>query len=94
MRKPQGILTIFDPDPQRSKGQVSTRECDTFTCSHCGKVVLVPVRCDPADAGGLCHTCAGLICGECVGRGVCDPLEEKLRRAEARGIALRSYGMG
>lgn len=66
---------------------------DTFTCGHCNAVVAVPVKQQAADIGGLCKQCMKLICPGCVTRGHCDPLEEKLRRAEARHEALRSYGV-
>lgn len=64
-------------------------EQDTFTCAHCNRVVFVKPQSDPADLGGLCKQCMGLICPSCVGRG-CDPLEKKLERAEARDRFLRS----
>ena len=56
------------------------------------RVVHVPPRADPADIGGLCSLCMGLICPKCVGKG-CDPLEKKLERQEAHYHALRSYGL-
>lgn len=74
------------------------KECDTFTCAHCCKVVFVQPKCDPADLGGLCPICSShnkpsYICPACVTKGVCDPHEEKLRRAEARGRFLRDAGL-
>ena len=88
MRNPGGYATIIEPGR-------STREADTFTCVHCNRVVHAvadgkPAR--PEDIGGLCMQCHGLICPACVGKG-CDPLEEKLRRWEARQAARRSYGL-
>ena len=69
-------------------------EMDTFTCKHCCSVKQVAVRQRPEDIGGLCKCCMGLICGPCVDKGTCDPLEEKLKRMEARQDAFRSYGLG
>lgn len=93
MRRAHGVLTIFDPDPQRSLGQRNVVEIDTFTCNHCNRIVKVPPKCEPAEVGGLCYICAQPICPTCVGKG-CDPFEEKLKRSEASYHARRSYGMG
>jgi hypothetical protein len=67
-------------------------EADTFTCNHCQKITHIPVRADPADMGGLCGICAGLICPQCVGKG-CTPWEKAMEISEAREDALRSYGL-
>lgn len=96
MRKPGGYLTIFAPDKQSQRvvlnGTVidSEVECDTFSCAHCNVIVAVKPMCDAADAGGLCKNCMGLICGKCVDRGTCIPIEKALERAEARSAFLRS----
>lgn len=90
MRKPGGYFESTGPSGKLDR--FVTIESDTFTCQHCGKVVFVKPMCDPADAGGLCKTCNSLICPQCVARGVCDPLEEKLKREEASYHARRSYG--
>lgn len=92
MRRPGGYLICDDPDPTKSKGQVGRQENDTFTCGHCGRIVIVKPLCDPADMGGLCGGCGALVCPGCHGRGVCDPLEEKLRRDEERDRFRRSIG--
>ena len=76
MRNPGGYSIITDP-------WAGTKEADTFTCQHCNKVVFVKPMCDPADMGGRCTCCNGLICQNCVGKG-CDPMEKKLKRLEAR----------
>jgi hypothetical protein len=86
VRNPGGYLLTIDP------AFASPAEADTFTCQHCNSVVIVPPMCDPASLGGRCTVCAGLICEHCCGKG-CDPMEEKLKRIEARYNALRSYGL-
>lgn len=85
MRRPGGYSILTDPD-------ASPVERDTFSCQHCNRVVTVQPRCDPADLGGFCTVCAGLICPACSGKG-CDPLEKKLERMEHRDRMLRSYGL-
>lgn len=98
MRKPQGyaVLTVAQEAVVKLGGLQAEEvpagviETDTFSCNHCNRVTHVKARMDPAELGGLCKICYGLICKFCVGRG-CDPLEAKLERAEARYHALRSY---
>lgn len=85
MRREGGYATITDPE----KPLV---EISTFTCVHCCRITHVKSKQRPEDLGGLCKICMGLICSECVGKG-CDPLEEKLRREEAKYQSLRSYGL-
>lgn len=85
MRKPQGYLVGTSLD-----GLVS--EADTFTCSHCQKIVIVKPMCDPADMGGRCGMCDSLICQNCVGH-ECIPWEEKMKQLEASYEARRSYGL-
>jgi len=85
MRNPGGVFIYTSPE-----GEVVT---ESFTCGHCGNLVEVKPKQDPANIGGLCKCCMKLICAGCVARGNCDPFEKKLLRAEARGIALRSYGL-
>jgi len=102
MRRPQGYATLIGPTtvngrpigPKALQGGAAfgMHECDTASCAHCQRVMHIPVRCDPADLGGLCKQCMGIICPACVGKG-CEPLEKKLRRMEQRGAALRSYGL-
>lgn len=65
-----------------------TKEMATFSCAHCNGIRHVKPYCDPADLGGLCKLCMGVICETCVGKG-CDPLEKQIERQEARGRALR-----
>jgi hypothetical protein len=84
MRSPGGYLV--------STGPAGTQEADTFTCGHCQKVVVVKPKTDPADAGGLCNVCGGLVCSRCVVCGSCSPWEAQMAASEARAAALRSYG--
>lgn len=85
MRNAGGYLLVSGPE--------GAKEADTFTCGHCNGVVVVKPMCDPADAGGACRICDSHICKSCAARGVCDPLEEKLKRIEASAEARRSYGL-
>lgn len=65
------------------------REATTFCCQHCNKLVFVPLKADPANMGGLCKLCMGLICPACVERNYCDPIEAKIERMEREGEMLR-----
>lgn len=86
MRSPGGILICTSVDG-------AAVEHDTFTCAHCGAIVRVEHRASPEDMGGRCGVCDKLICPRCVKLGRCDPLEEKLKRAESSYEARRSYGL-
>lgn len=89
-----GQLICFEDHAATAKdsfGRVIGKEHDSFSCKHCNRVVFVNAREKAEDLGGFCKVCTGLICGPCVGKG-CDVLEEKLRRAEAKQDARRSYG--
>lgn len=85
MRNPHGYLTISGPD--------GVEENDTATCNHCNGLVRVPPNQRAADVGGVCKQCMGFVCQACYARVGCVPFEEKLKRVEARGEALRSYGL-
>ena len=76
MLRPGGYLHSFG-------GDLPEQENDTFTCKHCNRVVIVKLRCDPADMGGRCFNCDGLICPRCVGKG-CTPFEKRLEQIERR----------
>lgn len=96
MLRPTGYLQIGDgrvSGKGRGYGPFGENECDTFTCSHCNTIVFVKPKCDPADMGGLCKTCMGLICPRCANKGGCDPHEEKLKRIEARYQFLKDAGL-
>lgn len=67
------------------------KEATSFTCQHCGFVVPVPLLADPANIGGVCKLCMGLICPRCVSLGRCDPIERKLERMERAETALRHF---
>lgn len=82
MRRPGGLLITVS--------ELGTKEVDTFTCKHCNKIVEVQPRCDPADMGGRCNVCDGLICPSCVGKG-CDVIEEKLKRWEHQATVRQDY---
>lgn len=87
-----GYSTICAPD---DCGGIVEQE--SFTCKHCQKIVFVKPLCDPADMGGLCKVCDGLICPGCYAKrmagGPCDPWEEKMKRMEARDATRRSMGL-
>lgn len=73
--------------------EFETIEMKTFTCGHCNRPQIVKPRGRAEDLGGNCSVCWSLICSRCVNTGACDPFEEKLKRAERHGAALRSYGI-
>lgn len=87
MRRPQGYAQMWSDEGHK--------EWDTRSCAHCGKVDHIKPMTDPADMGGLCKVCMGLVCPNCVGKG-CDPNEEQIRRLEKsieRDLERRrSYG--
>ena len=85
MRNPGGYVLVVDPE-------APDYEADTFTCSHCQRVVVVPVRASASDAGGWCSCCTKPICGPCADTGVCTPWEKMLEKMEARDRFLRSIG--
>ena len=73
----KGYLQIFHQD-------APVEERDSFSCFHCGRVTWVKPKCDPADLGGFCRTCAKLICPECNAKGDCMPWEKQMEIMEAR----------
>ena len=77
-----GYATLTEPNGR-------TKEADTFTCAHCNSIRHVKPFCDPADLGGLCKTCMGVICEkpECHLR--CDPILKKIERQEKAHQARR-----
>ena len=105
MRRPGGYGQLLgcDGPPAQLKdalGRIIPHECDSYSCTHCNRVVFVLPKERPEDTGGMCKLCCGLICPRCVDLDQCSPLEKQLddiERAikldEARLQALRSYGM-
>lgn len=85
MRLAGGHLICTSPD--------GVETTDTFTCHHCNCIVLVPVKADPAEIGGMCYQCMKLVCPRCVAAAVCSPFEKKLEAIERRHDTLRSYGL-
>lgn len=67
-------------------------EIDTVSCGHCGRVIHIKPRMDPADMGGLCKQCMKFECPSCVGKG-CTPLEKKIEEAEQRNYLRNQYAM-
>lgn len=82
MRNPSGYLVITNPD-------APPVEQDSFRCGHCGGIVFVEPRADPAKCGGFCRTCMALTCARCTGDGRCVPLEARLELAEKRAESRR-----
>lgn len=85
MRKPGGYAVWASPDGV-------TKEKDTITCAHCGKLVFV----DPPPApppGGFCRVEMKPVCGPCADLGRCTPFEKKLEEQERRGRMLAAIGV-
>lgn len=103
MRKPGGYGELICDGPVKARdrfGRVIEQHHDTATCNHCGAVVFVNAYEKPEDIGGFCRRCMSLICGPCVDKNVCRPvekwLEEQERRIEnaiERQQSLKSYGV-
>lgn len=79
MKRPQGYAV----ETEIATG-LTWSERDTFTCSHCSKIIHVKPMCDPADLGGHCKLCDKLICPKCaylmsLGK-PCIPWLEKVQR--------------
>lgn len=85
MRNPGGYAVLTD-----GEGVI---EFDTLSCAHCQRIAHLKAKQRPEDVGGLCYGCMKPICPKCVDTGVCDPIEEKLKREEASYHARRSYGL-
>lgn len=83
MRRARGYAVIVDPN-------APLRECDTFTCCHCQRVVFIRPFSDASDAGGFCRLCFKHICGPCADTGTCTPFEKRLEEMEGRRQFLTS----
>lgn len=84
MRNAQGYLVITDP--------TKTVECDTFTCHHCNRVVIVPPKAAPDTVGGFCRMCMKMVCPLCVDKG-CTPFEKQMEAEERRDRLLTAVGV-
>jgi hypothetical protein len=88
-----GYATLVDPD--RNGGRAM--EASTVSCCHCQAVVflhdLATGKRNESDIGGFCFRCMKPTCGPCADRGVCDPFEKQIERAEARGRMLAAIGV-
>lgn len=82
MRNATGYLLITSPD-------APAVEQDSFRCGHCGSIVFVEPRADPASCGGFCRVCMQLTCAPCTGDGKCVPLEKRLEADEKRAESRR-----
>ena len=83
MRRPEGYLTITDPDRPLV-------EVDTLLCNHCQRIVPVPPKADPSVLGGFCRACMKHICGPCTDRGVCVTWERQMEIMERREALVRA----
>lgn len=95
---PVPTALLFDGGGRREFMLAGVFETDTVSCGHCSGSATVKPKQDAADVGALCKKCMKIVCRRCVNHGrqtgiSCDPIEEKLRRSEAREAALRSYGL-
>lgn len=90
MLRPQGYGIIIDPE-------LPPVEHDTFTCSHCNKIVIVPPGWRPENMPSMCKGCSGYLCLACWNlrmRGAdCVTWKQQIDRIEARNQALKSYGV-
>lgn len=90
----QGYLIITSPDVG---GLGVAKERDTFTCNHCGGLVIVDPGKDPATYGGWCGGCGKLICPKCEARKAqtltCTTIEKKLEVAERQWRTRRSVDL-
>lgn len=82
-----GYAVIVDPD-------APTAEYSTVTCGHCQFACMVKAGCDPSDLGGFCRVCFRYVCKSCNKEGTCKPFEKQIEQMEARGVLLRSMGLG
>ena len=79
MRRAGGFAVVTD----RETG-AAIKEADTYTCSHCSRIVHVKPFCDPANLGAHCRLCDKLICPKCaylmsLGK-PCIPFIERVQR--------------
>ncbi len=89
MRKRPGYSTLFGPglDGLTDPGLASLqkfKECDTFTCNHCQKIVHVPPMINGTEVGGFCMKCDSLVCNQCKAKQTCTPVEKQIEDALKR----------
>lgn len=84
MLRAQGYATLFDPD----KG---LKECDTFTCAHCNRIIHKPVNRHIEEVGDFCRSCMKVVCARCADKRVCTPLMKSIEMQEERNYRLRGY---
>ena len=92
MRGTSGYARLWDPTFYGGH----PKEADTYSCNHCNKIVHVKPMAPLDDLGGRCGACDALICKDCLQKSYthgCDVFEEKLKRMEAKGAAIASYGL-
>lgn len=77
MRNPGGYATLTEPVGQ-------TVERDTFTCSHCNRVVFVKPGQDPSVMGGFCRVCMKHICNAKPCHEGCKPFLKQIEQLEKR----------
>ena len=86
MRNPDGVFICTGASGKES-------HVDAYRCGHCGLPKAVRVKHRDTDIGGWCRVCDSNVCPACMISGRCDPFERAIERIEAKGTALRSYGL-
>ena len=76
MRRVHGYAVTVEPGKQDV-------EEDTLQCGHCGGVIFVQPRQDPAKMGGFCRCCMRHLCRRCAAVGRCEPFERQIEEQEA-----------
>lgn len=96
-KQAEGVISITLPSG-------ATIERKTATCAHCDKIVFVqpgtdgtsplsPLAEQEFDPPAVCHICWALVCADCHRKGTCTPLEERLRKIEAKSNFYRAAGL-
>jgi hypothetical protein len=86
MFRPDGVFICTDAEGRET-------HTDSYRCGHCGLPQAVRMKTRDTDIGGWCRNCTSNVCPRCMVSGRCDPFEKAIERVEARGRALRSYGL-
>ncbi len=86
VHRPDGVFICTDAEGKET-------HIDSYQCGHCGMHNVVRTKTRDTDIGGWCRVCAKNVCPRCLTTGRCDPFEKAIERVEARGRALRSYGL-